>query len=318
MSDERPAQASARGSDPEFDPGTVQEPVTDAEATSPERTDADQARATADAVGELSLSGAWGRAVRAGAGGEALSGKGVLSAIGGWRGVSETLLPGMLFLVMFTVTRDARIAAIGPAILALIAIVIRLVRREPVTSALSGAIGVGIAVAATLFTGRGSNYYVPGFWTNGLWSAGLLLSILIGWPLLGLAIGAFRGDLVGWRKDRRLKRVGTGLTVLWLGLFLARLAVQLPLWFAAQSASEGTDAGNAATDALGVARLVMGVPLFALAVVFTWMVLSKVSAESRASDREDEADSGGEAQAESGVNAESDTPEADSTQSSDE
>lgn len=226
----------------------------------------------------LPLAGAWGHAVRAGAGGEALSGRGVLAAIGGWRGVGETLLPGLLFLVTFTITRDARVSAIAPAILALIAIAVRLIRREPLASAFSGAVGVGIAVAATLLTGKGSDYYVPGFWTNGLWSAGLLISILVGWPLLGLAIGAFRGDLLGWRRERRLRRVGAGLTLLWLGLFLARLAVQLPLWFAAQGAGEGTAAGNAATDALGVARLVMGVPLFALVVVFTWMVLARVNA----------------------------------------
>ncbi len=253
---------------------------------------ADTVTGAPDAVRELSLSGAWGNAVRAGASGEALTGGGVLSAIGGWRGVGETLLPGMLFLVMFTATRDARVSAIAPAVLAVIAIGIRLLRRESLASALSGAIGVGIAVAATLLTGKGSNYYVPGFWTNGLWSAGLLLSILIGWPLLGLAIGAFSGDLTAWRKDRRVKRVGTGLTLLWLGLFLARLAVQLPLWFAAQSAGEGSDAGNAATDALGVARLVMGVPLFAIAVVFTWMVLARVSAGLRPATAEAEADRG--------------------------
>ena len=35
------------------------------------------------------------------------------------------------------------------------------------------------------------------------------------------------------------------------------------------------DAG--AVEALGVARLVMGVPLFAIAVIFTWLVLSRVS-----------------------------------------
>ena len=215
------------------------------------------------------LGGGVGRAVRAGLGGESLSRQGVLDAIGGWRGIAETLVPGLMFLVMFPSTRDARISAIGPAALAIIAVAVRLIRKEPVASAFSGAAGVAIAVAATLFTGRGEDYYLPGFWTNGLWSLGLVISLVVGWPLLGFVLGGLRGDLRAWRKDRSLRRIANGLTLLWLVMFMARLAVQLPLYFAGRADTPG------AIEALGVARLVMGVPLFALVIVFTWMVLSR-------------------------------------------
>lgn len=226
----------------------------------------------------MALGGGIGRAVRAGISGESLSRRGVLDAIGGWRGIAETLVPGLLFLVMFTLTRDARISAIGPAVIAIIAIAVRLVRREPVASAFSGAAGVAIAVAATLFTGRGEDYYLPGFWTNGIWSLALLVSVLLGWPLLGFVLGGLRGDLRAWRRDRSLRRVATWLTLLWLLLFIARLAVQLPLYFAGRADVPG------AIEALGVARLVMGLPLFALVIVFTWMVLSRLRQSSDDSD----------------------------------
>lgn len=216
------------------------------------------------------LGGGVGRAVRAGLNGESLTRHGILEAIGGWRGIAETLVPGLLFLIMFTITRDARLAAIAPAVLAVVAVAIRLIRREPLTSAFSGAAGVAIAVAATLFTGRGEDYYLPGFWTNGIWSAALLLSVFIGWPLLGFVLGGLRGDLRAWRRDRSLRRVATWLTLLWLLLFVARLAVQLPLYFAGRADAPG------AIEALGVARLVMGLPLFALVIVFTWLVLSRL------------------------------------------
>lgn len=236
--------------------------------------------------------GALGRTVRAGMSGEALSGRGVLEAIGGWRGIAETLVPGLLFLVLFTLTRDARLSAIAPAALVVVLIVIRLLRREPLVSVFSGAAGVAVAVAATIFTGRGADYYVPGFITNIVWSLGLLLSAAVGWPLIGLALGALRGDLTGWRRVRALKRIATWLTLLWAALFVARLAVQLPLYFAARG-----DDGGAATDALGIARLVMGVPLFALVVVFTWMVLNRLP---RSSD-----DLSGESEENTGQNASS-------------
>ena len=224
---------------------------------------------------EGALGGSLGRTVRAGLGGESLSGRGVLDAIGGWRGIAETLVPGLLFLIIFTFTRDARISAIAPAALALGAIAVRLIRREPLASVFSGAIGVGIAVAATMLTGRGEDYYLPGFITNIVWAAGLLISVLIGWPLLGIALGAFRGSLTAWRREKPLRRAATWLTLVWCGLFIARLAVQVPLYLAAKDGGDPS-----ATDALGIARLVMGVPLFALVVVFTWMVLNRLAPSS--------------------------------------
>lgn len=217
------------------------------------------------------FNGGMARAVRAGISGESLSTQGVLEAIGGWRGAVEALVPGVLFLIAYTLTRDPRLAAIAPALFVAVAITVRLLRRENITSAVSGALGAGVAVAATMLTGRGEDYYLPGFITNAVWSFGLLVSVLVGWPLLGIIYGAVTGDFTGWRRVKAVRRAATWLTVTWLALFLARLAVQLPLYFAVKN---GADAG--VTDALGVARLVMGLPLFALVVIFSWFVLSRL------------------------------------------
>ena len=223
----------------------------------------------------IALGGAIGRTVRSSLAGETLSSRGVLDAIGGWRGVAETLVPGLLFLVTFTLTRDARVSALAPGAIAIIAIVIRLARRESIVSAFSGALGVGVAMGATFVTGKGEDYYLPGFITYSAWSAGLGISLLIGWPILGFALGAFRGNLTGWRREKRLRRTAMWLTTLWLSLFVARLAVQVPLYLSAKNGG-----GDAATDALGMARLVMGLPLFALVVIFTWMVLNRLAPSS--------------------------------------
>lgn len=219
---------------------------------------------SADTLGNLSLSGGMGKAVQAGLSGEAISGRGVLEAIGGWRGIAEALVPGLLFLIVYSFTKDEKLAVIAPAALAIIAVAIRLIRKESPISAISGAIGVGIAVAATLISGEGQGYYLPGFWINAAWTLGLLISIAVRWPVLGFAIGAFRGGLTSWRQDRSLRRVALWLTVLWLAMFVTRLAIQLPLYYS----------GN--VEALGIARLVMGTPLFALVIIFTWMVLNRL------------------------------------------
>lgn len=201
--------------------------------------------------------------------GESLSSHGVLTAIGGVRGIVEATLPGLLFLIGYTITRDPRISAIAPSIAVVAAVIVRLARRENVTSAISGALGAGIAIAATLFTGRGEDFYLPGFITNAAWSVGLLISLIVRWPLFGIIYGFATGEGSKWRQNHPVRRAAFWLTLVWLGMFIARLGVQLPLYLAARS---GADAG--VTDALGVARLLMGLPLFALVVILTWVVLS--------------------------------------------
>ena len=58
---------------------------------------------------------------------------------------------------------------------------------------------------------------------------------------------------------------------MWAGLFLLRLAVQVPLYFAG------------AVVALGVARTAMGLPLFALGIWLTWLMVRRTPAQARAS-----------------------------------
>ncbi|CAG7611118.1 DUF3159 domain-containing protein [Leucobacter soli] len=212
------------------------------------------------------------RAVAAGLEGESVSAGGVLEIIGGWRGVVESLLPATVFLVVFVVTREARIAAIAPVVISLIAVAVRLVRRETLSSALSGLLGVAVCAAAVLFTGDGQNYFVPGFFINAAWILAYTISLALGWPLIGLLLGFVRGSFTEWRRVRVLRRAAALCTALWAIVFSARLAVQLPFYFAAEQGHDG------ALEALGVARLVMGVPLFALAAVFTWLVLARVNA----------------------------------------
>lgn len=210
--------------------------------------------------------GSLGRVVEAGLSGEAVSARGILDAIGGWRGVVESLLPATVYLAMFVWTRDVRLSAIAPLVIAGAAVTWRLIRREPLSAALSGVLGVVVCAAAVLFTGEGSSYFVPGFFINAAWILAHTISLLVGWPLIGLLLGFLRGSLTDWRKVPALRRSAQVATLLWIVVFAARLAVQLPLYF------------SGLTEALGIARLVMGVPLFAVAVLFTWLLLSRVSA----------------------------------------
>jgi len=198
--------------------------------------------------------------------GEPISGHALLAAMGGIRGLVEAVLPGLVFLVTYTLTRELIPSLIAPVIIGVIFFALRLARKQTVTQAVGGLVGIGLSAVLALFTGRAEDFYLPGFWTNGAYGAALLVSALIGWPLIGVAVGFLMGEQLAWRSDPSKRRVLTILTFMWAGLFILRLAVQLPLYYS----------GN--VEWLGATKLLMGIPLYAPLLVVSWLMVRSVYA----------------------------------------
>lgn len=184
----------------------------------------------------------------------------VLAAVGGVRGIVETILPGLGFIILYTVTTQIVVSLIAPVGLGVIFLAARLIQRSAVTPVIAGLVSIALSAALVLFSGRGQDYFVAGFWTNALYGGVLLISVLAGWPIIGLIVGVMVGEGVQWKRRPTTYRGMQALTLLWVAMFGARLAVQLPLYFA----------GN--VEALGVARLAMGLPLYAPVLILTWLV----------------------------------------------
>lgn len=195
---------------------------------------------------------------------ESSTGAALLGALGGVRGLLETILPGLVFLILFTFTQNVPLSIVASVAVAVVFTVVRIVGKTQVTQAMAGLIGVGISAILALVTGRGEDNFLLGIWTNAAYAAGILISMLVRWPIIGLAAGYLMGDGVAWRKDKRKFRVMQALTFLWFLLFAARLVVQVPLYLA------HTDA---ATSALALTKLLMGVPLYAPLLLITWFVV---------------------------------------------
>lgn len=186
----------------------------------------------------------------------------VWSAMGGWRGILESVLPSLAFVILFTVRPDPLILSLGVSVgLAAVFTIVRLVQKSPPSAALGGLIAAGAAAALALWTGRGADNFVPGLITNAVYGTAFLVSALIGWSLIGIAAGFLMGDATGWRTDRRKRRTFRWLGIAWAALFFARLAVQLPLYLSDQ------------VTALGTLKLIMGLPLFAPLIAVTWLVV---------------------------------------------
>lgn len=186
-------------------------------------------------------------------------------AIGGVRGLVESVAPGLVFIVVYLVARQELLPPLIASLAVALALVIaRLVGGTPVTQALGGVVGVLIGVVWAWRSGQAQDYFVFGLWTNAAYAAALLVSVLVRWPVVGVVTALLRQEGFAWRTDPaqrpRLRRY-TAATWLWIALFAARLAVQVPLYL------------DAATAWLGTARLVMGVPLWALTLWLTWVLV---------------------------------------------
>lgn len=239
--------------------------------TSPEHRPDDDA---ADRVRQPSASDVLGQALggaarRAGLdpASDSHTGRVVWAAMGGWRGIFESVLPGLAFVLLFTFTTNLVLALVVSVGMAAVFTIIRLVQRSPAGAALGGLIATAAAAALALWTGRGQDNFVFGLITNAVYGTAFLVSALIGWSLIGLAVGFLMNDGAAWRNDPRKRRVFFWLAIAWAALFFARLAVQLPFYFA------GTDE---AVTTLGALKIAMGLPLFAPLVAVTWLAVRAV------------------------------------------
>jgi hypothetical protein len=195
--------------------------------------------------------------------GQKPTGQDIWSAVGGVRGLLESIVPGLTFLTVFSLTGNLAWSVLTPLGMAVLFLLARLVAKSTVQPALIGLAGIAASASVALWSGRPEDNFVLGLWVNGIGFTVMLASIVVGRPLIGVVSGLLVSDPV-WRKDRAKLTLATVATVLWLGLFGARLAVQVPLFV------------QGAVAELAIARLVMGVPLYALVLWLSWLLMRSV------------------------------------------
>lgn len=189
-------------------------------------------------------------------------------ALGGWRGVIDSGVPTMVFVVGYVLTgQELRPALVAAVIAGLVIVVWRLIRRESLQQVLTGFLGVAISAFVASRTGRAENFFAMGILINLAYAVAYVVSILVRWPLMGVAIGFFRGEPTEWRDDPRQYSAYVTTSWIWAGMFGLRLLVQLPLYYAG------------AVGLLGAAKLLMGWPMFLAAAYLTYRIVHPVLAE---------------------------------------
>ena len=188
----------------------------------------------------------------------------IVNALGGTRGLIDNGVPSIIFLILFNIKHELRSAIYAAIISSALLAIWRIVKRDTLQHAISGFIGILICAWFAKQGGQAKDYYIPSFIKNSAYALLYASGNLIGWPILGIVIGPIIGENLEWRKVPERKRVYTLAGWIWVGMFLLRLAIMYPLYQANQ------------LNALGIASIALGYPLFLLTIWWTWLIIKTV------------------------------------------
>jgi len=173
------------------------------------------------------------------------------------RAIVDTGIGPVAFVTVNAVAGLEPAAAVAVGIQLVIAAE-RLIRRRPVTNAVGGLLGTGLAVFIALRSGSATGYFVPRMIYAAVLALVFAVSAAVRRPLVGFLIGALYRAPSEWIADPRVRRTFSEVTCAWAGLFAFRALVYLVL----------ISAGK--TGWLAVASVAMGWPAFLLLVFFSY------------------------------------------------
>jgi len=186
----------------------------------------------------------------------------LFDAVGGWRTVAEAVASRVVFLIAYLLTdqvlSSALIAVGAVAVLA----VVRVWTERRYWSAAIGLLIVGFSAALAGSTGRAVDFYLSAVLMQSGGAVLFLVSMAIGWPAVGMAIGAVSGERFAWRRDPVRRRKYQICTSFFMVKSAIAASVLVPLYLTEQA------------TALGItSTLLGGAPAAGLCVYLSWRVL---------------------------------------------
>ncbi len=170
-------------------------------------------------------------------------------ALGGKRGMAEGAIPTLGFTLTYILSKELKLALAVGAALAVAALVVRIVQKQPVQFVVNAMVGIAIAAVFALRSGKAEDVFLPGIIYNAAYAVLMTVSILVRWPVVGLMIGSVTGDLSGWRSNPGIVKLCSRLTWLLVLPCAIRVAVQYPLYLAGE------------VGWLGATKIALGWPL---------------------------------------------------------
>lgn len=184
--------------------------------------------------------------------------------LGGRRAALDATAPPVVFVAGWLLGGQSLWAGAGAAVAAALLVALWRVRQgDRPRAVLIGLLGVCVAALIALRTGRAEDFFLLQIVSNAASALAWAVSIVIGWPLLGVIVGAVLGQKTRWRRDPALLRAYRRGSWIWVLQYVLRLAVFVPLW------------AVHAVVALGIARGVLTWPLVAACLAVSWWVIRR-------------------------------------------
>ncbi|MGO1167028.1 MAG: DUF3159 domain-containing protein [Janibacter sp.] len=190
-------------------------------------------------------------------------------ALGGVRGSLEAALPMLVFVVVWSVTRERNASLGAAAAVTVVFAIARLVQRQTLQFVLGSIFATALAAFFALRSGDAEDAFLPGILTSCAYLVGTIVSVILRWPLIGLMVGAVdqaavaAGDPFRWRRNPAAVAVCSRLTLVLAGVYVIRVGIMGPLYLTDNVAG------------LTITKVVLGWPLWAGAVAIMGAMLLK-------------------------------------------
>jgi len=185
----------------------------------------------------------------------------LFAAVGGWRTVAEAVASRAVFLIAYLLTGRVGTSALVAVGAVAVFAVVRVCSDRKYWQAGGGLVVVGASALLAGSTDQGVDFYLLDVLRTTGAGVVFLASTLAGWPVVGLLVGAARGERFGWRRDRRRRRRYTLCTLVFVAKFAVAAAVMVPLYLSGEVA------------ALGIACTLLGAPAMGVCVYLCWRIL---------------------------------------------
>lgn len=181
--------------------------------------------------------------------------------LGGTRGLIESGVPVVVFVIV-NIVWSLTPALVGAVATAVVIAGWRLARRETIRHAVNGLFGVLVGAVIAWRTGEAKDFHLTHIAAAAVYGVVLVGSVAFRRPAIGYVWAMVAaGGRHEWREQPQLVRTFRWLTLVWAAMFLSRAVVLGSLHLADQD------------DALGIMRIVMGMPFYLGALALTvWAV----------------------------------------------
>lgn len=184
--------------------------------------------------------------------------------LGGPRGAAEGAAPSVTFVLAYAVLgATLPVSLVAALVVAAVVAGVRLWRHESLRQVLGGLAAVAVAAGVAARTGQPEDYFLPSLLANLAAALVWASSIVVGWPLLGVIVGAAVGQRTAWRSDPALLLAYSRASWIWAISFVVRAGVMTPLYLSGQ------------VLALGVAKVVLGWPMVLAVIWASWVVIRR-------------------------------------------